>query len=58
MFGFKDCAAMVYFSYKNAPIVEFIERVKLYYDSLGRFGKSPYLYPLYGLGELPQGFAR
>lgn len=21
-------------------------------------GKSPYLYPLYGLGELPQGFAR
>jgi Rab GDP dissociation inhibitor len=23
-----------------------------------RYGKSPYLYPLYGLGELPQGFAR
>lgn len=22
------------------------------------YGKSPYLYPLYGLGELPQGFAR
>ena len=21
-------------------------------------GKSPYLYPMYGLGELPQGFAR
>ena len=27
-------------------------------DSLARYGKSPYLYPLYGLGELPQGFAR
>jgi len=30
----------------------------LYSDSLARYGKSPYLYPLYGLGELPQGFAR
>merc|ERR1711922_133520 len=26
--------------------------------SLALYGKSPYLYPLYGLGELPQGFAR
>lgn len=23
-----------------------------------RYGKSPYIYPLYGLGELPQSFAR
>jgi Rab GDP dissociation inhibitor len=39
---------------------EFVERVQLYYSSLTRYegGKSPYLYPLYGLGELPQGFAR
>lgn len=35
-----------------------IRRIKLYSDSLARYGKSPYLYPLYGLGELPQGFAR
>nr|XP_014346326.1 PREDICTED: rab GDP dissociation inhibitor beta [Latimeria chalumnae] len=35
-----------------------INRCKLYSDSLARYGKSPYLYPLYGLGELPQGFAR
>ena len=27
-------------------------------ESIARYGKSPYLYPLYGLGELPQGFAR
>lgn len=27
-------------------------------DSIARYGSSPYLYPLYGLGELPQGFAR
>ena len=33
-------------------------RCKLYSESLARYGKSPYLYPLYGLGELPQGFAR
>ena len=30
----------------------------LYSESIQRYGKSPYLYPLYGLGELPQGFAR
>jgi len=35
-----------------------IKRCRLYSDSLARYGKSPYLYPLYGLGELPQGFAR
>lgn len=33
-------------------------RIRLYMDSLLRYGKSPYIYPLYGLGELPQGFAR
>lgn len=35
-----------------------IKRIKLYSDSLARYGKSPYLYPMYGLGELPQSFAR
>jgi Rab GDP dissociation inhibitor len=35
-----------------------IDRCKLYGESLARYGKSPYLYPLYGLGELPQAFAR
>ncbi|KAF9933476.1 Rab GDP dissociation inhibitor alpha [Modicella reniformis] len=34
------------------------ERIVLYMSSMARWGKSPYLYPLYGLGELPQGFAR
>lgn len=38
--------------------MDLINRVKLYSESLVRYGKSPYLYPLYGLGELPQGFAR
>ncbi|OAA32284.1 rab GDP-dissociation inhibitor [Moelleriella libera RCEF 2490] len=35
-----------------------IERIRLYGNSVSRYGKSPYIYPLYGLGELPQGFAR
>lgn len=45
-------------NYLAQPCGELIRRVKLYSDSLARYGKSPYLYPLYGLGELPQGFAR
>merc|ERR1712142_983134 len=45
-------------SYLNRSSLETINRIKLYSDSLARYGKSPYLYPLYGLGELPQGFAR
>merc|ERR1719402_421855 len=45
-------------SYRVKPCMESIKRIKLYSDSLARYGKSPYLYPLYGLGELPQGFAR
>lgn len=40
----------------SAP--EAIERIRLYGNSVARYGKSPYIYPLYGLGELPQGFAR
>ncbi|OAA47732.1 rab GDP-dissociation inhibitor [Metarhizium rileyi] len=37
---------------------EAVERIRLYGNSVARYGKSPYIYPLYGLGELPQGFAR
>lgn len=44
--------------YLNEPFVETINRIKLYSSSVARYGTSPYLYPLYGLGELPQSFAR
>lgn len=44
--------------YLSKPAIQTIRRIKLYSDSLARYGKSPYLYPMYGLGELPQGFAR
>ncbi|GFS35075.1 GDP dissociation inhibitor family protein [Actinidia rufa] len=46
-------------SYLDQPAMDFVKRVKLYAESLARFqGGSPYIYPLYGLGELPQAFAR
>jgi len=44
--------------YLELPAEPTIFKLKLYYDSLGMHGKSPYYYPLYGLGELPQVFAR
>lgn len=46
--------------YLNKPgaAPEALNRIRLYGNSVARYGKSPYIYPLYGLGELPQGFAR
>ena len=44
--------------YRKRPCLQTILKIKLYANSLAMYGKSPYLYPLYGLGELPQGFAR
>eukprot|EP00004_Rigifila_ramosa_P011485 TRINITY_DN245_c0_g1_i1.p1 TRINITY_DN245_c0_g1~~TRINITY_DN245_c0_g1_i1.p1 ORF type:complete len:449 (+),score=102.00 TRINITY_DN245_c0_g1_i1:23-1348(+) len=46
-------------SYLDRPALDTIQRVALYANSLARYNKgSPYIYPLYGLGELPQAFAR
>lgn len=45
-------------NYLREPAIHTVKRVILYCESLAAFKKSPYLYPLYGLGELPQGFAR
>lgn len=44
--------------YLDQPALETVKRMQLYNESLERFGTSPYIYPLYGLGELPQAFAR
>ena len=46
------------YSYKNKAARPTYERIVLYTSSMARYGKSPYIYPLYGLGELPQSFAR
>ena len=45
-------------SFLDSPAGPCFERIALYADSLAQYGKSPYIYPLYGLGELPQAFAR
>jgi len=44
--------------YLSQPALECVERIRLYGESVMRYGNSPYIYPLYGLGEMPQGFAR
>jgi Rab GDP dissociation inhibitor len=45
-------------SYLNRPAVETIEAVHTYGQSVGVYGDSPYIYPLYGLSNIPEGFAR
>lgn len=45
-------------AYLNEPARDTYERILLYGKSMARYGKSPYIYPMYGLGELPQSFAR
>ncbi|KAI8078013.1 GDP dissociation inhibitor [Gilbertella persicaria] len=45
-------------SYLSQPARDTVEKVRLYAASVLRYGKSPYIYPLYGLGDLPQAFAR
>ena len=44
--------------YLDEPAIDTIKRMQLYFDSMTRYGDSPYIYPLYGLGELPQALAR
>ncbi|KAI8980931.1 GDP dissociation inhibitor [Pilobolus umbonatus] len=44
--------------YLRQPARDTVEKVRLYAASVLRYGKSPYIYPLYGLGDLPQAFAR
>ncbi|KAJ0395975.1 hypothetical protein P43SY_008991 [Pythium insidiosum] len=45
-------------SYISRPAIETVRAIKLYAYSLERYGKSPYIYPIYGLGGLPEGFSR
>lgn len=44
--------------YRKRPALEMINKVKLYAASVFRYGNSPYIYPKWGLGGLPEGFSR
>jgi len=44
--------------YLKAPAIEMLNRCKLYAYSVSRYGNSPYIYPKWGLGGLPEGFSR
>jgi Rab GDP dissociation inhibitor len=46
--------------FAHSPVCSLALKIKLYYESMMRYEglTSPYIYPLYGLGELPQAFAR
>ncbi|XP_065667547.1 rab proteins geranylgeranyltransferase component A 2-like [Hydra vulgaris] len=35
-----------------------VKEIKYFLMSLGKYGKSPFIWPLYGIGELPQAFSR
>lgn len=45
-------------SYMSQPAELTIRRMNLYMESLGKYGDSPFLYPIYGLGGLPESFSR
>jgi Rab GDP dissociation inhibitor len=45
-------------SYLAQPAHEALKKIQLYVDSLGKYGDSPFLYPVYGLGGIPESFSR
>jgi len=45
-------------NFLDRPAVETLDKIALYMDSIGRYGDSPFIYPVYGLGGIPEGFSR
>jgi Rab GDP dissociation inhibitor len=45
-------------AHMDMPALDTVNELKCYMDSLKRYGTSPYIYPMYGLGGLPEGFSR
>lgn len=42
----------------DKPALPTVQELQTYCYSLARYGTSPYIYPIYGLGGLPEGFSR
>lgn len=45
-------------STEKTPCMEGVSRTQRFLNSLGRYGNTPFLWPMYGSGELPQCFCR
>ena len=45
-------------SYMGQACGATMDKITLYMHSIARYGNSPFIYPLYGLGGLPEGFSR
>ena len=45
-------------SYVERKAIDVVEKIQLYIDSVGRFGDSPFIYPVYGLSGIPESFSR
>lgn len=37
---------------------EGLDKIRMYLTSIGRYGNTPYLFPMFGCGEIPQCFCR
>lgn len=44
--------------FMKKPAREVIDKIQMYSESNGRFGNSPFIYPVYGLSGIPESFAR
>jgi len=42
----------------DQPALPTVQELQTYCYSLARYGTYPYIYPIYGLGGLPEGFSR
>ena len=44
--------------YMTQPAIDTCKKMQLFMESMGKYGDSPFLYPVYGLGGLPESFSR
>jgi len=45
-------------AYLTQPAIDTVIKCRLFMESNGKYGDSPFLYPVYGLGGLPESFSR
>uniref|UniRef100_A0A7S3L6F5 Rab GDP dissociation inhibitor n=1 Tax=Amphora coffeiformis TaxID=265554 RepID=A0A7S3L6F5_9STRA len=45
-------------THMDKPAIGTVKELQTYMYSMSRYGTSPYIYPCYGLGGLPEGFSR